>query len=191
MPTTRCRRDEAVSGGAFTAVPPAVTMDEARNQLRLANGADDAVLAALLSSATAICEDFTGCALVSRPLRETLGMTGQWQRLPQSPVTAITLVEGIPAEGPAFPLPVASYAIDIDPNGDGWVRVSQPGAAGRVRVSYMAGAAADASSVPDGLRQGIIMLAAHLHRERDRAVPLDPPAAVAALWRPWRRMRLV
>ena len=89
-----------------------------------------------------------------------------------------------------FPLPVASYAIDIDPSGNGWVRVSQPGAAGRMRVTYAAGMAADAAQVPDVLRQGIIMLAAHLHRERDRDVPLDPPAAVAALWRPWRRMRI-
>lgn len=38
------------------------------------------------------------------------------------------------------------------------------------------------------LRQGIVRLVAHMHLHRDG--DQSPPAAVAALWRPWRRMRL-
>ena len=43
-------------------------------------------------------------------------------------------------------------------------------------------------AVPAPVAQGVAMLAAHLfdHRESDAL----PPAAVAALWRPYRRMRL-
>ncbi len=43
-------------------------------------------------------------------------------------------------------------------------------------------------SVPAPIALGVTMLVAHLfdHRESDVA----PPAAVAALWRPYRRMRL-
>lgn len=172
-------------------LPMAAGIDEARSFARLDGGQDDAVLAAMLRSATGICEQFTGQALVSRTVSETVNIAvGQWQRLCRSPVSAIILVEGLPADGAAFVLPVASYAIDIDPRGDGWVRVVQPGTAGRMRVTYQAGMAASAGLVPDALRQGIVMLAAHLHRERDRDAPGEPPAAVAALWRPWRRMRL-
>ena len=40
------------------------------------------------------------------------------------------------------------------------------------------------------IRQGVIRLAAHLFTHRDAADEGAPPAAVAALWRPWRRMRL-
>ena len=41
------------------------------------------------------------------------------------------------------------------------------------------------------LRHGIIRLAAHQHRERETSGPGPlPPAAIAALWRPWRRMRM-
>ncbi|MEG3172908.1 head-tail connector protein [Sphingomonas sp. ZB1N12] len=46
----------------------------------------------------------------------------------------------------------------------------------------------DWDTVPAPIAQGVAMLVAHLfdHRESDVA----PPAAVAALWRPYRRMRL-
>ena len=54
-----------------------------------------------------------------------------------------------------------------------------------------AGLAADWAGLPDGLRHGVIRLAAHHYRERDAAsAAASPPAAVAALWRPWRAMRL-
>ncbi len=41
-----------------------------------------------------------------------------------------------------------------------------------------------------GLTEGIIRFAAHLYRDRDAASTREPPAAVAALWRPWRELRL-
>lgn len=47
----------------------------------------------------------------------------------------------------------------------------------------------DWSALPEALRHGVIRLAAHLYRDGDGAAAA-PPAAVAALWRPWRRMRL-
>lgn len=101
---------------------------------------------------------------------------------------AITLVEGLPADGAAFVMPAGAYAVDIDANGDGWVRVMQPGAAGRVQVSFEAGMAADWVGIPEPLRQGVVRLAAHLFAHRDGPDDGGPPAAVTALWRPWRRM---
>lgn len=45
--------------------------------------------------------------------------------------------------------------------------------------------------VPQALRHGTIRLAAHLYRRRDdEADSATPPASVAALWRPWRRLHL-
>ena len=72
---------------------------------------------------------------------------------------SITAVEGLPAEGAAFTLPAESYAIDIDAEGNGWVRVTTPGAAGRVRVTYLAGLADDWDRLPEPLRQGVVRLA--------------------------------
>lgn len=115
-------------------------------------------------------------------------MSRAWQRLGIGGVTAIESVEGLPADGAAFAMPVDAYGIDIDAHGEGWVRVGAPGAAGRVRITFGAGAAAGWGDLPPPLAQGAVLLIAHLfeHRETDAA----PPAAVSALWRPWRRVRL-
>lgn len=57
-----------------------------------------------------------------------------------------------------------------------------------LEVHLTAGLADDWASLPDALRQGIVRLTAHLFAERDMG---EPPAIVAALWRPYRRMRLI
>ena len=71
------------------------------------------------------------------------------------------------------------------------MRVSNPGAAGRIAVRFVAGLAPGWNGLPESLRHGVIRLAAHQHRMRESSTadPI-PPAAVTALWRPWRRMRL-
>ena len=103
-----------------------------------------------------------------------------------TPVRAIEGVERIAADGSAVTLPSGEYEIDIDSRGDGWVKVAGEG---RVRVSGRAGMAGEPNGVPEPLRQGIVRLAAHLFANRDGEGG-EPPAAVTALWRPYRRMRL-
>ena len=162
--------------------------DAARAHLRIATDDEDALIARLAASALALGEAFAGRAWIAREWTEILPVTRAWQRLGIGGVTAITGVDGLPADGAAFALPVESYAVDLDAESEGWVRVIAPGAAGRVRVTYGAGAAADWGDLPPPLAQGVVLLTAHLfeHREADAA----PPAAVSALWRPWRRVRL-
>lgn len=156
--------------------------------LRLVGDGEDALIAGYAASALALGEAFTGTAWIAREWTDVVPVSRAWQRLGVAPVAAITLVEGLPAEGAAFALPSDAYAIDIDAGGDGWVRVVAPGAAGRVRVTLSAGAAAGWGDLPPPLAQGAVLLIAHLfqHGEGEAA----PPAAVSALWRPWRRMRL-
>lgn len=50
--------------------------------------------------------------------------------------------------------------------------------------------ASDWSEIAPPLKEGVIRFAAHLYRDRDAASPSEPPAAVAALWRPYRAVRL-
>jgi uncharacterized phiE125 gp8 family phage protein len=50
--------------------------------------------------------------------------------------------------------------------------------------------APDWTGLPEALRQGVVRLAAHFYTHRTAAEDEGPPAAVTALWRPWRRMRL-
>ena len=56
-------------------------------------------------------------------------------------------------------------------------------------MSGVAGMASDGNGVPEPLRQGIVRLTAYLFNARDGSGG-EPPAAVTALWRPYRRMRL-
>jgi uncharacterized phage protein (predicted DNA packaging) len=55
---------------------------------------------------------------------------------------------------------------------------------------HFAGLSVDWSTSPAPLRQGIVRLVAYFYAHRDAADDAGPPAAVAALWRPYRRMRL-
>ena len=166
-----------------------MTLDDAKAYLRLETGQEDALVARLLASAQSLCEAFLGQVLIRRDVVETLPADGAWQRLAAGPVAAIHAVVAIDAAGTTRVLPVGSYAIDIDPGGDGWVRAGAHAiGGGRVRVTYRAGLAEDAASVPAAIAQGVTRLAAHLYAHRDDAV--EPPAAIAALWRPFRRLTL-
>jgi uncharacterized phiE125 gp8 family phage protein len=119
-----------------------------------------------------------------------LPVSGDWQVLATRPVQAITALEGIPAEGSRFALPLGSYEIELDADGGGRVRILNPGAAGRIAVRFTAGLASGWSGLPEALRHGVLRLAAHHYRTREDSAGDAPPAAIAALWRPWRRLRL-
>ena len=178
-----------------TIVTPAVlapaALAELKQWLGISTTPDDAPLTALLRMALDTCEDFTGTMPLQATCEELLPVSSEWQALLARPVQAITQVEGVPAEGSRFVLAVDAYGIELDADGGGRVRVTSPGAAGRIAVRFVAGLAPDWAALPEALRHGVLRLAAHQHRTRedDDAAPL-PPAAVAALWRPWRRVRL-
>lgn len=162
---------------AFPAGVLAAARDAAKAHLRILGSDEDAVIAGFAASAMALCEAFTGQALIAREFAGMLAASPRWQALAVVPVAAIA-VAGVPAE---------AVAIDVDAGGTGWVRVTAPGAA-RVAVTYTAGIAATWDQVPAPLAQGVVLLVAHLFGGRDGASA--PPAAVSALWRPWRRLRL-
>lgn len=176
---------------AGSAVPASVVAElvaAAREFARVDAGEDAALLARLAATAVAAAEAFCGCAIFARLHEDLVAVAPGWQRLRGRPVSAIAGVAALPVAAAPFVLPVADYAVDIDAGGDGWVRVPAAGGAGRVAVSYTAGLAADWATCPPALAHGLVLLVAHLHSHREDE--LAPPAAVAALWRPFRRLQL-
>lgn len=173
---------------ALGPVEPIVSMSEAQAYVRIETGEEEAVLAGLIRTASSLCEAFLGKALIARGFTEEVAASARWQRLACSPVRSIEAVDALAASGVASPLPANAYAVDVDASGDGWVRVTQP-AGTRIRVSGTAGMAASANDIPEPIRQGVLRLIAHLYASRDGGGG-EPPAAVTALWRPYRRMRL-
>ena len=160
-----------------------------KRYLRIAVDGENAVLTEQLMSAYALCERFLGVTLIVRDITEILTGGSGWQALTHRPVIAIDAVDGLLADGPEVALAIGAYALDIAADGSGRVRIERPGAAGRVRLQYSAGMAGNWNGVPEPLRQGIIRLAAFGYSER--AADARPPAAVTALWRPYRRIALI
>lgn len=168
---------------------PAVTMSEAQAYVRIETGEEEAMLAGLIRTASALCETFINQVVIAREFVEELPASGAWERLAPSPTRAITAVEGLDEDGLATALQAGDYSVDVDSSGDGWVRVASPVPVRRVRVTGTAGLALSENEVPEPIRQGILRLVAHLFTSRDGSSG-GPPAAVSALWRPYRRMRV-
>lgn len=181
-----------VEGEALVLPPEAA--GAAKGFLRVERPDEDGLIEGLTAAAAELCEAFTGQALLARAFSETMPASRAWQRLSRTPVRAITGVEALPADGPAQALASGAYAIDIDARGDGWVRLAEPGEARRIRVAYEAGVVVDWADLPAALRHGILRMAAHFYTRRTAENGRggeEPPAAVTALWRPYRRLRLV
>ncbi len=107
--------------------PLAAPLDGLKAYLRITSDNEDALLTDLIRAATDVAERFIGQLLIARGVEEMLEPSRDWRALAIRPVTSIDAVAGVPASGEEFALPVDAYAIDIDGNGDGWVRVSDAG----------------------------------------------------------------
>lgn len=175
-------------------VEPAIlagtALDELKQWLAISTSLEDVMLTALLRTSLDMCEGFTGTIPLETSCEEVLIANGEWQCLSTKPVQAITQVDAMPVNDLRYALPSESYAIDLDTDGGGRVRLTAPLSNKRIAVQFTAGLAPAWDSLPDSLRHGIIRLAAHHYRERDSNPGMTPPSAIAALWRPWRRVRL-
>ncbi|GAB5483021.1 MAG: hypothetical protein Pars92KO_27780 [Parasphingorhabdus sp.] len=169
---------------------PMELIEEVKGFLRLNHDEDDAAIAQLLRSAARLCENFIGQVLIARSVRDRMPVRAEWQKLKKHPVQAITLVEAVAPDGMLTSVPSMNYALDIDSDGIGWIKLHPVTSITRIAVTYEAGLAADWTSVPTTLRQGVVRLAGHLYSHRDGVDVGGPPSAVTALWQPHRRMRV-
>lgn len=167
-------------------------LDELKGWLGITTTSDDATLTALLRSALDMCEAFTGQMPLEALCEEMLPPSTGWQTLSTRPVMAITNIEGIEDGNIRSPISPDDYAIELNIDGSAKVRILRPMTHRRFAVRFTAGLATDWSELPEGLHHGVLRLAAHHFRQRDESgLRPAPPAAVAALWQPWRRMRLI
>ncbi len=165
-----------------------VSLEDARAWLRLGAMDEDALIERLIGAVTNICEAFTGQWLVVRAGEEMLMLQHRTARLVARPIAGVDAVAAIDAGGGETMLDEADYRVDVV---EGAARVTVPGAAEgtRLRVAYRAGMAETAAEVPAAIRHGMLRMIQHLYEARDDA-GRTPPAAVAALWQPWRRVTL-
>ena len=166
-----------------------VHLNEARAWRRLGATVDDAVVAQLVRAATNICEAFIGQWLIERAAEETVPPEGGAIRLGARPVVAVDAVTLLMSDGSAVALDETGHHARIGRDGTASIAIHDPGEAVRVRIGYRAGIAAGANGIPEAIRQGIVRMTQHLHEARDGGGAASP-AAIAALWQPWRRITL-
>ena len=157
--------------------------------LAITTAREDALLARLLASAHETCERFTGLMPLGCGVEEVLDPAAGWLPLQTRPVRAFSGVTWLDVEGEATELDAGQWSRAIEADGSASIRLDEPPDEGRIVVSFLAGIAESWTTIPPALGEGIVRLASHAYRARD-SVASEPPAAVAALWRAWRRLRL-
>lgn len=197
------------------AVLPPAALAELKDWLGITTTADDAGLSDLLAMALDVCTDFIGLVPLVSTVEETIDLRvlpgpeqwqecrfpadwrlgpgdHRWHALSTRPVITVEEVDGLAPDGSRVTLDPGVYHVRLTADGSCSVRVTDPGMYRRAVVRFTAGLAVDWPSLPVPLRHGIMRLAAHQYRTRE-TVGADalPPASVSALWRPWRRVRLV
>lgn len=180
--------------------PPAaapLALPEIRAFLRLDHEADDALLSALIAAATHACESFTGRALITQRWRLALPwLHDRRVALGRGPVQQVDAVRLIWRDT-STALQTSTYWLDQSSEPP-ILRIGDPGAGGLgpaiLEIDYTAGYGDDWNAVPMSLRQGMLRLIGYLYRVRDGngegETAASLPSAVAALWAPFRVMRL-
>lgn len=173
-------------------VTGAAALAELKHWLGISRPGEDEVLAGLLEASIAICEAFTGTAPLTQTVEEVIAPRSGWQEITSRPVRAITGAALIAADGTRQALSQPTDVLEWRIAGSACVQLLRPFDGTGVAVQLVVGIADDWESVPAALRHGIIRLAAHHYRDRDRdpKASAAPPASVTALWRPWRSVRL-
>ena len=162
---------------------------ELKHWLGITRSADDAQLTALIGAGVEACERFTGLTPLASTIEEVRDASHEWTRLTTRPIAQVASVESLDSEGARTALDEDEYDLHLSGDGSAQLRLRRGPFISRVVLTLEAGLAPDWASLPDGLRHGILRFAAFLHREDEQGAG-EPPAAIAALWQPWRQVRL-
>ncbi len=166
-------------------------LDELKQWLAISRSDEDANLVTLLHASLDLCEGFLGQFPLIAECEELADDGHGWITLSSIPVNSVLEVDLLADDGERSPVDESDFETKISAEGIAQVRLQNPAPNARVAIRFTAGISQGWDALPGALRHGIIRLAAFHYRERDGAKTMPPPASVTALWRPWRRTRLV
>lgn len=164
-----------------------LTLSEVKNYLRIEGEDEDALISNWISQARENCEGFTGKALISQIWRASYKPTKSTLIVP-GPVRELITINHV-VDDVATPLEEGDFHLERD-SGRDYLVLDRDLKSGKVEIEFRAGFGEDWNGVPLSLRQGMLRLVAHNHRFRDMIDAPALPAAVVALWRPYRVMRI-
>lgn len=164
---------------------------EAKALLRLETVDEEALLAAQLRTALDLAEDFTGTVWLTATYREKRALRREII-LHKRPFQQLTALRLLYANGSDVALDPTLQTTQMSDHGEVMLSIAAPLLDGRdLVITYKAGAYSDWSQLPEGLRMGVLRMAAHLFTWRDDALSIGVPGSVAALWRPFKQLRLM
>lgn len=168
---------------------------ELKSWLGITRPNEDELLVDLLQASLAMCEAFIGQVPLWQLLEERLPVhPGRYPLVTRPIATSIVSVELVLQDGSRTAVSAEDYQLELESDGSAVFRLDRGQDGQGVAVRVRAGLAGNWDDVPAALKQGLIRLATYFYRDRDRTggtkPELAPPASVAALWRPWRVLRL-
>ncbi|MCV2880978.1 head-tail connector protein [Actibacterium sp. XHP0104] len=188
-----------------TTVPAnALPVAQLRDHLRLGtgfadDGAENALLEALLRAAMAAVEGRTGKVLLSRSFTWQLmaWRDGERQPLPVAPVNALNALRVVDRHGIVAVVDAGAYRLERDTHrprlaADGLTLPTIP-YGGQAEVDFDAGFGTQWDAVPEDLAQAVMLLAAHYYEHRSEAAFAEGgmPFGVLALLERWRTVRML
>lgn len=186
-----------------TVLPPGilpVSVEEVRTRLRIDFAEDGEDIRAMIAAATDYAEQHTGLALVDRLVALTLDRwpRGRTLSLPLGPLRQVGMIRFFDAAGGEGSLDLARVIVDTAgarialAEGAHWPDAALRAVAG-VEVTYTAGFGASGASVPEAIRQAIMLLVGHYYERREdtitgtaiAAIPMGAKALLDAHRRVW------
>jgi uncharacterized phiE125 gp8 family phage protein len=176
-----------------------VTLDEARDYLRLDSEDEDELLASLIRAARHLVEAASGQMLIHQTWRLSLHgwpVMGRL-RLPLEPLDAIIAARVLDAQGNAQEVDLTLLAVDAGARPPAILAIGAVPQPGRklngIEIDVRVGHGATPADVPPQLRLAVLKLVAHWFENRGDATGervAAMPGEVTALTAPWRRVRL-
>ncbi|MHB1110844.1 MAG: head-tail connector protein [Devosia sp.] len=172
-----------------------VTLAEAKAFLRVDDGAEDGLIATLITAVRLHIESTTGQALIAQNWRVVLDCwpAERVVRLPVAPLITLTAVTAYAADGALHAIGLAQFQSEAAParlllprtiDGMPVTRERQG-----IEIDYAAGFGSAAGDVPADLRQALLVLVAFWFEHRDTASEAVP-SGFDRLVAPYRSVRL-
>ena len=136
--------------------PPAkepVSLEEAKNHLRVDLSDDDTLIHSLIVSARQMAENYARRAFITQTWELTFFQSKQFVGLPREPIQEVLSVDS------------KGQSLSYEAEGSR-IRFFSP-VSGPVRIRYVAGYGDEPEDVPEAIRQAILQMVGHLYENRE------------------------
>ena len=173
-----------------------ISLEEAKNYLKIDTADDDALISVFISAAERLVEKYTGRTLLTEDFVLKLDTSPGEILIPNSPLQSISKIEVIDDGGTMTEVDTSTYYVDIDQAQQGKVRL-RPGCVWPCHrgfasfvISGRAGYGDSPDDVPLPLKTAIMIALALIYEKRGTISEQEVLEAISALCWPYKVMRL-